>query len=129
MDEGRRRGSGVNDVTRTSQPVRNQLSVHVKYGARGDDEEQDELKEMKKKLAMRRMLRKTSLQQLMTKMFGKFLKFEWEIFGPMMGFSVQSGKMEVIFDDEELIFNCGNFIISVKCSVLISFSFQIYLDF
>ena len=27
----------------------------------------------------------------------------------MMGFSVQSGKMEVIFDDEELIFNCGNF--------------------
>ena len=33
--------------------------------ARGDDEEEDELKEMKKKLAMRRM--------------GKFLKSEWEI--------------------------------------------------
>ena len=30
--------------------------------------------------------------------------------------------MEVIFDDKELIFNCGNFLISVKCSVLISFS-------
>ena len=39
MDEGRRRGFGVNDVTRASQPVRNRLSVHVKYGARGDDEE------------------------------------------------------------------------------------------
>ena len=33
--------------------------------ARGDDEEEDELKEMKKKLAMRRM--------------GKSLKSEWEI--------------------------------------------------
>ena len=51
----------TNDVTRASQPVRNRLSAHEKYGARGDDEEQDELKEMKKKLAMRRMLRKTSL--------------------------------------------------------------------
>ena len=38
-DEGRRRGSGANDVTRASQPVRNRLSAHVKYGARGDDEE------------------------------------------------------------------------------------------
>ena len=34
---------------------------------------------------------------------------------------MKSGKKEVIFDDEELIFNCGNFLISVKCSVLISF--------
>ena len=33
---------------------------------------------------------------------------------------MKSGKKEVIFDDEELIFNCGNFLISVKCSVLIS---------
>ena len=39
MDEGRRRGSGVNEVTWASQPVRNRLSVHVKYGAKGDDEE------------------------------------------------------------------------------------------
>ena len=39
MDEGRRRGFGVNDVTRASQPVRNRLSAHEKYGARGDDEE------------------------------------------------------------------------------------------
>ena len=38
-DEGRRRGSGANDVTRASQPVRNRLSVHVTYGAKGDDEE------------------------------------------------------------------------------------------
>ena len=38
-DEGRRRGSGANDVTRASQPVRNRLSAHVKFGARGDDEE------------------------------------------------------------------------------------------
>ena len=38
-DEGRRRGSGANDVTRASQPVRNRLSAHEKYGARGDDEE------------------------------------------------------------------------------------------
>ena len=36
---------------------------------------------------------------------------------------MKSGKKEVIFDDEELIFNCGNFLISVKCSVLISFFF------
>ena len=27
---------------------------------------------------------------------------------------MKSGKKEVIFDDEELIFNCGNFLISVK---------------
>ena len=39
IDEGRRRGSGANDVTRASQPVRNRLSAHEKYGARGDDEE------------------------------------------------------------------------------------------
>ena len=39
MDEGRRRGFGANDVTRASQPVRNCLSAHVKFGARGDDEE------------------------------------------------------------------------------------------
>ena len=29
-------------------------TVHVTYGAKGDDEEYDALKEMKKKLAMRR---------------------------------------------------------------------------
>ena len=65
MDEGRRRGSGANNVTRASQSVRNRLSAHEKYVARGDDEEEDELKEMKKKLAMRRM--------------GKSLKSELEI--------------------------------------------------
>ena len=37
-DEGRR-GSGANDFTWASQPVRNRLSAHVKFGARGDDEE------------------------------------------------------------------------------------------
>ena len=59
MDEGRRRGSGANDFTRASQPMRNRLSAHEKYVARGDDEEEDELKEMKKKLAMRQTLKKT----------------------------------------------------------------------
>ena len=49
----------TNNVTRASQPVRNQLSAHEKYVARRDDEEEGELKEMKKKLAMRQTLKKT----------------------------------------------------------------------
>ena len=39
MDEGRRRGSDVNEVIWASQPVRNRLSAHEKHVARGDDEE------------------------------------------------------------------------------------------
>ena len=45
---------------------------------------------------------------------GKFL-VQWWVF------QCSRGRWRLFFDDEELIFNCGNFIISVKCSVLISF--------
>ena len=38
-----------------------------------------------------------------------------------MVFEYEVGEEGGYFDDEELIFNCGNCLISVKCSVLISF--------
>ena len=47
------------------------------------------------------------------------------------GFFSVTGKMEVIFDDEELIFNCGNFLISVKmfCFNLFFFISDLFLIF